>query len=89
MSTRMSRSCAHSPSRSLLRVTSRSTSIILASIVNELNDILRVIAELKRRFEPFLKSDDDSLIPADLLRTIFVHVSANIFTSNGLLTQDH
>ena len=49
----------------------------------------RVIAELTRRFEPFLKSDDDSLIPADLLRTIFVHVSANIFTFSDLLTQDH
>ncbi|KAL1709873.1 hypothetical protein EV121DRAFT_252475 [Schizophyllum commune] len=41
------------------------------------SDEPKVIAELKRRFEPFLKSDDDSLIPADLLRTIFVHSVKN------------
>ncbi|TRM61760.1 peptidase family M1-domain-containing protein [Schizophyllum amplum] len=37
----------------------------------------KVIAELKRRFEPFLKSDDDSLIPADLVKTIFAQAVKN------------
>ncbi|KAL1756342.1 hypothetical protein FB107DRAFT_211566 [Schizophyllum commune] len=41
------------------------------------NDEPRAIAELKRRFAPFLEKDDDSLIPADLLRTTFVHSVKN------------
>ena len=31
----------------------------------------KVIGEIKRRFKPFLESNDDSLIPNDLLRTIY------------------
>ncbi|KAL1741717.1 hypothetical protein HDZ31DRAFT_44813 [Schizophyllum fasciatum] len=31
-----------------------------------------VIAELKHRFEPFLISDDDTLIPADLIAPVFI-----------------
>ncbi|KAL1672234.1 hypothetical protein EV122DRAFT_284153 [Schizophyllum commune] len=41
------------------------------------SDEPKVIAELKRRFAPFLDNDDDSLIPADLLRTTFVHAVKN------------
>ncbi|KAI5890288.1 uncharacterized protein SCHCODRAFT_02631407 [Schizophyllum commune H4-8] len=37
------------------------------------SDEPKVIAELGRRFAPFLKDDDDSLIPADLVRSIFVN----------------
>jgi aminopeptidase 2 len=38
----------------------------------------RTIAELKRRFQPFLEKNDDSLIPPDLQRSIFTIVSDSL-----------
>ena len=70
----MSRSCVPSPSLSPLIVTSLGTFVIIACPECTTNDGCRVIVELKRRFAPFLKEEDDSLIPADLLRPTFIHV---------------